>query len=530
MPAPETLSADIAIVGAGAAGITLALELQGSGRSVCLLESGSQRANPETQKLYDMEYVGYPHRAGYYPRLRMLGGSTSIWAGRSMLLQSIDFDGPSSSIYGGWPIEFREIDEHLEAAGQYLGLPAKKNFDIAVHRSKLTPAEATILSQGELAPAISLWAVRPKRFGEIYEKELARAPGVQLFLNANVTGLRTNERGDAIEGLTVASLDGRTCIVRAQAYVIACGGIETPRLLLNSPGPQGEGLGNSRGHVGRFFMDHPRAVRGRAVLNPGVELNLSRGLPIASGKVQLGFRMSDEFIRRHGLLNHYCTFEEETSGYVQQSYQPFVEVMKVLIGKGHRGNRWNLAHALRTKTNESLIYLLSPKEIMPHWLYRTITTAKRRFPRKRQSRRYAIVYFCEQPPSATSRITLADTVDRLGMRRVRFDWQIDEAVARNICVLEDCIDSALRSNNLGVVARDDGPFQYNDASHHLGTARMSVDPCNGVVDADCRVHTVSNLFIAGGAVFPTGGHANPTLTVVSLTIRLAKHLKQLLAR
>ncbi|MEO1017721.1 MAG: FAD-dependent oxidoreductase, partial [Pseudomonadota bacterium] len=319
-PAPATMKADVAIVGAGAAGITLALSLSRRGYSVCLLESGGDDPDPDTQSLYDMEYAGYAHREGYYPRIRMLGGSTSIWAGRSMTLQGVDLDGTIANRDLSWPIPLSEIDRFLNSAGEYLELPELHNLEIQPHQASLTLAEKTILGVNGLAPAISLWAVKPQRFGKKFRREIDAAPTLQLWTYANVTRIVTDDSDRHIKAVQISSLQGRVGRVEAAQFVLACGGIETPRLLLNTPGPHRKGLGNSSDHVGRYFMDHPRTVFGRAVLNPEVTLNLSRGLPISHGKIQLGFRASDKAIRAEGLLNHYCTFEEETSGYVQQTY------------------------------------------------------------------------------------------------------------------------------------------------------------------------------------------------------------------
>ncbi len=509
---------DVAIIGAGAAGITLALELEKSGFSVCLLEGGDEAPNPEAQALYDMEYTGYPHRENYHPRVRVLGGSTSIWAGRSMLLQPTDFT-------RDWPIGPSEIEPYLDAAANYLELPSLDSFTIDSHHGRVTAAEKALIDSDDLAPALSTWAVKPQRFSRRFRRALERSQNVALVINANVTRLMTNQEGTSLDKIEIRALNGNQATLRAKTYVLACGGIETARVLLASPGKSGNGIGNGSDHVGRYFMDHPRAVHGRAIVKPSAKLNLARGLPIAHGKVQLGFRFSDDKIRRDGLLNHYCTFEEEASGYVQQTYQPFVEVMKVVMRKGHAGSRLNLAKAFKTKATEGFVYLLSPKEILPHWAYRLLTAARRAIPQKPREKRYAIVYFCEQPPEAESRISLSQELDAIGVPRVRFNWHIPETTEDHIRALEASLDIAMRKNGIGEIIKGEGPVSYVDASHHLGTARMSTKAEDGVVDRHCRVHEIDNLFIAGSAVFPTGGHANPTLTLLALTLRLADFLK-----
>jgi choline dehydrogenase-like flavoprotein len=175
-----------------------------------------------------------------------------------------------------------------------------------------------------------------------------------------------------------------------------------------------------------------------------------------------------------------------------------------------------------------LAYLLTPKEVMPHVVYTHYARLKALTHRFRRVLDLTIVNFCEQVPRAESRVHLSTSRDRLGMNTLVLDWKIDREESVSLVRLQSLLAERLSQRRAGELqgAGEAAP-SYTDASHHIGTTRMSADPRLGVVDASTRVHGVANLFIAGSSVFPTAGSANPTLTIVALALRLADHLKRL---
>jgi choline dehydrogenase-like flavoprotein len=157
-------------------------------------------------------------------------------------------------------------------------------------------------------------------------------------------------------------------------------------------------------------------------------------------------------------------------------------------------------------------------------MYRALVAARAALPRKRAPRRYIVVYFCEQPPEHSSRATLSSDVDALGMPRLNLHWHIPQSVCDSILQMQGLLASRLRETGVGELEPGTGDISFTDASHHMGTTRMSHDPSQGVVDGNLRVHGVRNLYMAGSSVFPCAGFANPTLTIVALSLRLARHL------
>lgn len=525
---PSRIDADICIVGAGAAGTTLAAELITSGLEICLIESGGFTPDAETQSLYDLESVGYPVRANFMSRARYFGGSCNLWAGRSMRLNRLDFEARDWVPDSGWPIPHAEVARHYPKAFEILELPAPDRVTPEILNRRMSLDERRLFEDGSFTPTLSLWPKSATRFGSAFGPALRRAANVRVLLNVSVTRIDLNEPGNVVESVSASTLEGGRLEIKARYFVLACGGLENARLLLVSRDRQPAGIGNQNDLVGRYFMDHPRAVFGKVHLPPGSELPLLRGRPLPDGKLQVGVGLSAATQKREALLNHYVTLELQTSGYAEAKYQSLVQTMKVVLRRGYAGSRWDFVRSHVT-TIPDMIYLLSPKELMPHLLYRSLVAVRDAMPRRPVAKTYVAVYFCEQPPDPSSRVTLSDDTDRLGINRLKLHWHLSESVRNSVFRMQELFGLHLVRTGVGRLETMDNEPVFTDASHHMGTTRMSLSPSNGVVDTNCRVHGVDNLFLAGSSVFPCAGHANPTLTIVALAVRLAERLRTLRA-
>ena len=522
---PQTqLDTDVCVVGAGAAGITLAIELTGSALDICLLESGGFSLDEQIQSLYDLQSTGYPPRENYMSRVRRFGGSCNLWAGRSMLLSPSDLQPRDWVPDSGWPISYAELAAWYSRAGKILQLPGLADADFSDYRNRMTQDEQAIFADGTFVPTTSLWARTPQRFGSQFKARLRSAPNVRVLLHASATNINLSEAGDSVASVSAATLAGGKLQIRARHYVLACGGLENARLLLVSRDRHPHGVANEHDLVGRYFMDHPRAVFGKVHVAASRRLRALRGWPLPDGKLQLGIGLSAETQRREQLLNHYVTLESQTSGYAEARYQALVQTAKVLLRRGHAGSRWDLRR-MKVGDLPNMIYLLSPKELMPHLLYRWYFAAREAIPRRPAAQTYIAVYFCEQPPDPQSRVTLSDQVDHLGMSRLKLHWRIGEPVVQSILRIQELLAQRLQALGIGRLERSEQEIAFTDASHHMGTTRMSRSPDHGVVDGNCRTHGVRNLYLAGSSVFPCAGYANPTITIVALSLRLAAHLR-----
>lgn len=521
---PACLDTDVCIVGGGAAGTTIASELLRSGLDVCVVESGGFTPDEETQALYDLTSTGYPVRENFMSRARYFGGTCNLWAARSMTLNAIDFEARDWVSGSGWPIPYGEVARHYPKTFEIMELPTLDRVTPEFLAEGMSDDERRLFRDGIFSPTLSLWPKSATRFGSAFGPLLRKSPNSRVLLNASVTRLLLNAAGTAVESVTATTLDGHKVEIRARRVVLACGGLENARLLLASRDRHAAGIGNGTDQVGRCFMDHPRAVFGKVHLPAGVEVPMLRGRPLTDGKLQLGVGLSPATQRREGLLNHYLTFELQTSGYAEAKYQSFIQTMKVVLRRGYAGSRWDFARSHVTRIPD-MIYLLSPKELMPHLVYRWYVALRDAIPRRPVPRTYVAVYFCEQPPDPQSRVTLSRETDRLGMNKLNLHWRIADPVRQTIFRMQALLGSELERAGMGRLEASNEEPVFTDASHHMGTTRMSAEPRDGVVDTDCRVHGVENLYVAGSSVFPSAGHANPTLTIVALAIRLAEHLR-----
>ena len=520
------IEADLCIVGAGAAGISIAQALAGTGLRICLVESGGLEFEPETQALYAGASVGHPIVLDE-GRYRVLGGSTSRWTGRCARLDPVDFMARPWVPHSGWPISQHDLAGHYAAAARVCGFRASWATDAAA-------ATALNVTLPRFAPdgvTPFFWRYAPRGgwtfqdWGKAYRDVLAASRDLRVLLHANLTTIAADAQGRHVDHVVVRSLAGRSVRIRARAFALCCGGIENARLLLASGAEGRPALGNAFGQVGRYFQQHPRGLTARMRAAPATARRLQDLFAIFGERdglrYEIGFGLSERAQRRHGLLNASAVLQyprDEESAYEQAKSL----VRELKAGRIDKGTARRLPRALRG---------------MPM----VATNVWRRAVQKRHAlqavREIKLVVDLEQVPDPESRVTLADTLDRLGQRQAKVDWRVAELERRTAAHLTTAIAAELARLDLGRLQPEpwltqSGPIGADDLAgtfHHIGTTRMAADPADGVVDRDCRVHGVDNLYLGGCSVFATGGHANPTLTIVALALRLADHLKAELA-
>jgi choline dehydrogenase-like flavoprotein len=302
----STVEADVCIVGTGAAGVTLAAELERSSARVCLLESGGFRPELDTQALCDLDCVGYPVRRNYMARARYFGGTCNLWAGRAMRLAPSDFEARLWVPNSGWPIGYADLAGYYDRASRVLELPAVGE---SPDSAPISTVEARLLGGGDLDAHIATWAPKPLRFGSAYRGRFKRSDRMDVYLNATATEIVLDDAGRTVTHLRAATLTGKTLSIRAGFFVLAAGGLENARLLLVSRQAHAQGIGNEFDQVGRYFMDHPRVVQGQVTLAEDVRVPNLIGRALRQGKVQLSIGLSKVIQQREGLVNHHLGFE-----------------------------------------------------------------------------------------------------------------------------------------------------------------------------------------------------------------------------
>jgi len=506
VPPGTVIETEVCIVGSGAAGITLAREFINSGFRVALLESGDVDFEEKTQNLYGGSNIGRryfaPNDVGL--RLRYFGGTTNHWGGWCAPLDPLDFEEREGLPHSGWPFSRDHLEPWYHRAQSVLQLSA---YGYAPVEWGIAPRDIPPPFNGPHFICQALQASTPVRFGPDYGPALRQASRITVYLNANALHFETDESNRTVQTLAVGVLPDHRLNLRARVYVLATGGIENARLLLLSGKEGANGLGNANDLVGRFFMVHLEYPGGVILLSdPFQNLKFSTGdegaTYVRSGalhKFVSYICLSDESRRKFRLPNLRILFEKA-----------------FLQGVDRRGEILrNMQSAMSSLDGSAAIPLRNVQfeNVMP-------------------SATIPIHCSSEQMPNPDSRIALGATVDAFGMRTVAVNWQLTAKDKQGVVAGHRLFGAEIGRAGFGrfwsSVPLDDvsWPIKMFGNQHNIGTTRMNKNAKLGVVDENCRIHGVANLYVAGSSVFPTEGTANPTLTIVALALRLADHIKE----
>lgn len=464
---------DFCIAGAGAAGITLALELAKKGKKVALFEGGDRDYTSQSQQLYAGEVTGENSYWLELLRLRFLGGTTNHWAGRCRPFTEFDFINKQINGLPGWPIAFDEMNQYLDRAIQILELDAENTFksgDGITIRSKYF--EPDIQAHSKV------------RFRERYAEEIEQNKNIDLFLNANLVDIKLNDNLQTIESFTIRNYQLFKASFTAADYILAMGAIENARILLNANAQLKSGIGNNSDMVGKCFMEHFNVRMGEFIANTG-KWGDSTGMQF--------------FTTAHFAEKYNTGLSNITFGTVNQikAYGRTAELKAMF-------NRLSCRVGLSDHMQ---------------FLYKHDCIGEG-----------IITSLCEQFPNKKSQITLTDQQDSFGLNRIKLDWQLSEADTHSIRTSAIAAAEEFAKNNFGrvklssFIINESEKIEVSHHAHQMGTTRMALSEKHGVVDTNSKVFGTSNLYIAGASVFPTGGGGNPTMPLLQLTFRLADHL------
>ncbi|HEX6688736.1 MAG TPA: GMC oxidoreductase [Solirubrobacterales bacterium] len=547
MPEGASIEADVAVVGAGPAGIVLALELVAAKRSVVLLESGGESFDSTAQRLGDAVIDDPHHVEMSLTTRRQVGGASNLWGGRCVPFDPVDFEPRPIVGETSWPVGYEEFARFLPRACEW------SRCGEAVFDAEDLPGLAgrTIVPgfvDGDLrASELERWSL-PTNFGRLYRGALKRSPLLRLETGLTCTEIVPRAEPSPGGGWSVdylrARRGGETVTIRARRYAIAAGGLESTRLLFASQRRHPGGIGNHSGHLGRWYMAHVEARIAEVRFSTRPERTIFDHERDADGVyVRRRFTLAPRLLLAENLPNAAMWMVNPSIGDPSHGSGILSFVYLALVSPF---GRYFVAEGIRrehTKTDR-------PPDLPAHLrnVARDLGPAAafaasfgyRRFLRRGRkapgffvasaANVYPLLYHAEHLPHWQSFVEPSSERDALGMPRLRTHLHFDEEDVGNVRRVHEALDRSLRAQGLGSVAflREDVEGAVREGLfggfHQAGTTRMSARPEDGVVDADLAVHGFEDLFVASSSTFPTSGQANSTLTLVAFAVRLADRL------
>jgi choline dehydrogenase-like flavoprotein len=522
------IEADICIVGAGAAGITLAQQFIGSSVTVCVLESGGLQFDWQAQSLYTGANVGLRYFDLDVCQIRYFGGNTNAWGGWCRPLDPIDFSHRSWVANSGWPFPAAELRNYYREAHALCQI-ASDDYDPARAVAEIGNRRARLLSfdPRKLEPSIYRFSA-PTRFGQLYRDAVRKAANIRCYLDANVLRIKTSDDARTVNEVAVGTLSGTRFSVTAKYFVLAAGGIENTRLLLLSNDIIAGGLGNQNDLVGRFFMEHPHTKR-RMIARARAMPSALYGLTFRDHALSARLSLPAALQEREELLNYSGNIHPVYFGHNAPGWLAFRKlVLSIDPGRqsdpyvrfppyGRRGlslkEVFDIARQFERVTLAAFLQYFQPDRFIPGFVLESKS---------------------EQAPNPDSRVTLDHPRDAFGLNRVKLDWRMLPIDRRTVVRAEEIIGDELGRLGIGRLEPlppeeiEGWPSNLEGGWHQIGTTRAADDPKRGVVDRDCRIHGMANLYVAGSSVFPTAGAAPPTLTIVAMALRLAGHLRRIM--
>ena len=505
LPTNSLIEGDVCIIGAGAAGISIALEWMNSPYKIILLEGGGFEYDEKVQELYAGKTTGQR----YYPlkssRLHYFGGTTGHWAGFCSTFDPVDFIKRDWVPHSGWPIKREDLDPFYARAHTNVDLgPYEYDWK---YWQKQDPELQPLLKDDSVVWN-KIWQFSPPaQFGLKYKDTIVKASNVHLYTYANVTNIKANEGVSSIDEVTIKNYSGKEHTVKAKYFILACCSIQNARILLASNQQAAKGLGNDHDNVGRYFMEHLEIKSAELWLekpNPLKLYGLNYGVTKARAELAITQKKQEEF----KILNGTSSL---TPLAIAKNMPPMIDV-------------WKEADPRKSMDSAMAMFQKADQIKAPP-------------PQSSESRAFELFTRIEQAPNPDSRVTLDTEKDSLGMPRASLNWVLTPLEKRSIRKIYELIGQQVGVEGIGRVKLMDYLQDENDNTwpsftgggwHHMGTTRMSDDPKNGVVDANCKVHSLANLYVAGASCYVTGAAPNPTLTLIALSLRLSDHVKTLM--
>ncbi len=500
---------DLCLIGGGLMTYILLEELKNTDLQICIIESGD---NEKAESL--KEVISGSLKIRNQSRVRGFGGSTATWWGLSGMLDGLDMNDAACNLKK-WPLTIHELRAYLQQAGLKYGFPAIESYEQAVKESPdILSANANL--KAELFSAKIPVMRCKKMYDSLFEKE-----NYIFITNAAVSKLESDS-GTEISAAEVI-VGNEKIRIKAEKFVLAAGGIENARLLLNSPVTKPGSAGNKCDCVGKYFMNHPKGFAGEVVLKSDVSKSFEDFFVQEDGSYRwyLGIGLTESFRREHRMAHHYTQLVPMYPWTGNSLFTKFISLKNFYKKQNSVSNQEDVSLDISTRKNHFSEY------ISVFWLVLLYAQMKF-FNKKPKIERFKFRNYLEVEPRAENAVTLSKKLDCNGVPLPVVSYDLSQNEKNSLIKLHLEIKSIFSGSEFEYVEPSYDPWTVvSDGAHHMGATRMGEDPRFSVVDAHQKVHGISNLFIAGTSVMPTGGNINPTFVAAGLTIRLAEHIRSL---
>lgn len=507
---------DIMIVGSGAVGMTMAVDLARKGHRVALLEAGPVKPAQSSQKYFEMaRAVGHVLPGLHVGRFRCVGGTTHFWGGQLVPFEPIVFEDRPWVNAANWPIRAEDIDAFYQPTFDILGMKQVERDDGAVwDKLGVTAPPKTERVQ----PIFTRWTPE-SNFAIHFAKDVQDNPNLTLIQMAQVGALVTNDQGH-VTGVELRFEGQDPKVLCGKKIVLANGTIEISRLLQLPAHGSSSAPWAGNPWIGKGFFDHVDSYTGSVhPVDKRKFMDTFENAVIDGLKYSPKLRLSDEIQRQENLL--------EISGHFvfNSSLSETIANLKIVI-KGLMRGRLDKSRLKNPLALFSALRFIGPMALR-YIRYRRIMNLTDGGIQLRLT--------SEQSALRDSEIRLTEEKDAFDMPVVEVDWKIGDEVIHTLAEFAEYLRDYLKETGLAEVkidpqllARDPAYLdKVDDANHQMGGARMATNARDGVVDANCKVFGTEGLYVAGAAIYPTSGFANPTFTAIAFGMRLADHLDQL---
>jgi hypothetical protein len=552
IPHGESLRASLVVIGAGPAGIVSALEAARRGVEVVLIETGNRKQSPENQKL-SVAHRQHPdvHAPVELAVSRQLGGTSSIWGGRCVPYDRVDFVERDVAPESAWPVTYEDVQPYFERACDWM-LCGRSIFDVE-ELDHLPRHMIAGLEDGDVTTSsLERWSL-PTDFGKVYFDDLREAAGLKIITDATCVRINLDDDKAHATEIECKTLAGQSFTVAAKDVIVAAGGLESTRLLMCSPGPGGKSIGDHSGQLGHWYMAHLEGVIAELVLSDSAEDTIYwYERDIDGSYVRRRFAFAESYLLEHGLpnisgwiANPELADASHRNAQLSLTYLALISPLGFLFaptaqrlsltGRNIPGTPYGMAERspVWAHIRNLLRHPIETIRFLADFGIRRVFAPGRKPPGffvGNPANCYPFQYHAEHLPHYDSWVKLAEDVDDIGMPKLDIDILFTDEDIEGVLAAHRHWDSYLRASGVGrldyladdlaaaVRARTGGGF------HQVGTTRMSKDPEKGVVDENLAVHGVPNVHVVSSSVFVTSGQANSTFMVLVFGIRLVERL------